>query len=117
MIWLAVGLGGAVGAVLRAVADHFGRRGDGFPYGILVANVLASFMLGLVTGAVTDPFWGPLLGLGLCGALGTFSTFAIDVVRAAEDGRGVSALINVVVSLGLGVGAAAAGWHLALALA
>lgn len=117
MIWVAVAVGGAFGAVLRALADRWGRRSRGFPYGILLANVLASFLLGVATGTITDRVLAALLGAGLCGALGTFSTFAVDVVQAAEDGRAVQAGANVVISLALGIAAAAAGWQLAVALA
>ena len=48
-------------------------------------------------------------GTGLIGSYTTFSTFTFDTVRLAGDGRGATAVLNVVASLAVGLGAAAAG--------
>jgi CrcB protein len=86
---VAVAVGGAIGALLRALlADLAARRADGdWPWGTLLANLLGSFLLGLLV----TRFDGAallLLGVGVMGALTTFSTAMADTVRLAEfDGR------------------------------
>lgn len=98
----AVGLGGAAGAVVRhalAVARW------GTFTGILVANVLGAAALGAVLALVHDPVLLLLLGTGLCGALTTWSTLA---VQTAELGRHAPwrAAAYLVLTMGLGIGAA-----------
>lgn len=76
---LAVLVGGGLGAVLRhlfatlVIADWRSA---------LIVNMVASFGLGTAVGVGLD---GPLMlfvAVGLCGALSTFSTFALDLVEA-----------------------------------
>ncbi len=106
---------GALGAVLRYLVDRIvqGRvRGD-FPLGILVVNLSGSLALGLLTGAflhhvVSSP-WLTVAGTGLVGAYTTFSTFTFDTVRLAENEQWAASVVNVTVSIVLGIGAAAAG--------
>jgi CrcB protein len=89
--WLLVALGGMAGAPLRYLVDVrvTARFGPGFPVGTLVANVAACALLGLVAGlglAASSPTY-VLLGTGLAGAMSTYSTFAFEIVRLAEEGR------------------------------
>ena len=121
MIALLVGLGALVGAPLRYWTDRLVRaRHDGvFPWGTLVVNVVASLILGALAGAAAQVSaqWGALVGTGFCGALSTYSTFAYENQRLVVDGERVAAVLNVVLSLALGLGAAALGWALGAALA
>jgi fluoride exporter len=89
--WLLVVLGGMVGAPLRYLVDVrvTARLGSGFPFGTLVANTAACVLLGLVAGlglAADAPAY-VLLGTGVAGAMSTYSTFAFETVRLAEQGR------------------------------
>lgn len=113
MTLLLVLVGGAVGAPLRYLADSWlSRRTDGvFPWGTFAVNVAGSFALGLI--AASAPGWLVALGgVGVCGALTTFSTFGFETVRLVEKGRPGPALLNVAGSLVLGLAAAALGWWL-----
>lgn len=116
---LGVALAGAVGAPARFLVDGFvrSRTRDDLPYGTLLINVSGSFLLGLLTGlALTRGFPQTpfvVLGSGFCGAYTTFSTFAFETVRLAEEGERSRALVNVAVSLVIGVAAAAGGFALA----
>ena len=116
---LGVALAGAVGAPARFLVDGFvrSRTRDDLPYGTLLINVSGSFLLGLLTGlALTRGFPQTpfvVLGSGFCGAYTTFSTFAFETVRLAEEGERSRALVNVAVSLVIGVTAAAGGFALA----
>jgi len=106
---------GAGGAVSRYLLDGFiGSRFPGiFPRGTFFINVTGSFLLGLLTGLVSwghGPAWSAsILGTGFCGAYTTFSTFTFESLRLIEDGDYRQAALNVGGSLGLGLGAAAAG--------
>jgi CrcB protein len=103
---LAVGLGGAAGALARsAVAEAIDRRA----IDVLAVNVLGSVLLGVVLGAgVAGPRY-LALAVGFCGAFTTFSSFAVETVRLAEDGEPVAAAANAVGTLGLAVAGVATG--------
>ncbi|MCW2812915.1 MAG: CrcB-like protein [Nocardioides sp.] len=106
MTVLLVALGAAVGAPLRyLVAARLDRD---LPLGTLAVNVAGSFVLGvLVARSVGGAAWA-LLGVGFCGGLTTYSSFAVQTVRLRW--RGVAyAVVTVVAS----VAAAAAGYALA----
>ena len=109
-----IGLVGAVGAVVRFLADGFVQRaGRHWPWGTFVVNVTGSFVLGLITGAAL--YHGLpntpklLLGTGFCGAYTTFSTFTYESVRLVEEKNERGALINAMGSLAAGISAAALG--------
>ena len=75
---LAVAFGGAVGAVLRYLADLWTlhRWGPGWPISTLSVNVVGSAVLGLLTGLSLQGSGGGVVaaaGVGFCGALTTFS--------------------------------------------
>ena len=109
-------LGGAIGAPLRYLTDRWvqGRHDSVLPWGTLAVNVAGSLVLGLVAGAVHSGGWPEwvmtAVGVGLCGALTTFSTFGYETLRLVEDGSALEALLNVVLSLVLAFAACALGW-------
>ncbi|MFI6100279.1 fluoride efflux transporter CrcB [Lentzea sp. NPDC051213] len=111
MTALVVFLGAALGAPVRYLIDWalMSRSRSDFPRGTLVANVLGCLLIGFVVGTS----WMPLLGVGFCGGLTTYSTFSFETVRLLEAEKYRMALVNVVVSVVLGVGAAAVGLGLA----
>lgn len=110
-----VALGAAVGAPLRYLASHVTReRLRTTPVvGTLVVNVVGSLVLGLLVGAAVTGAPLALVGVGFCGALTTFSTLALELWDALEDGRPVHAAVNTLLSVLLGVGAGVLGWWLA----
>jgi CrcB protein len=109
---LMVAGGAAVGAPLRYLTDRAvqTRHESAWPLGTLLVNVVASLVLGVVTGvADLSPSTLALVGTGFCGALSTYSTYSFESVRLAENGEGRIAAGYVVLSVGLGLGAAALG--------
>ncbi|MBA0052954.1 CrcB family protein [Streptomyces sp. AJS327] len=114
MSWLLVIAGGAVGAPLRYLIDGaVRRRWPGvFPWGTLTVNLVGCLLLGGLLGALggtlgaTAPGGGVdlqlLLGVGLCGALTTYSTFSYETLRLARDGAPRLALVNLVTTLTCG---------------
>ena len=82
-------------------------------------NVLASFLLGALTGASSalSPAVALVLGTGFCGALSTYSTFSYETLRLLETRARFLAVANVAVALVAGFGAAALGWSAGAVLA
>lgn len=119
MTVLLVVLGAAVGAPLRYVVAQAidARYGPGRGWGILAVNVVGSFVLGVLTGALVSDSWQALLGIGFCGALTTYSTFAMDTVVLAERGERLFAALAVLASLVGGLAAALGGVAAGAALA
>lgn len=111
MTVLAVFLGAALGAPARYLIDRFvqSKHSSGFPFGTLTVNVVGCLLIGFVVGTS----WMPLLGVGFCGGLTTYSTFSYETVKLLEGEKYRAALLNVVVSVVLGVAAAALGLALA----
>lgn len=114
MIAVLVALGAAVGAPARYLTDRTiqSRSETVFPWGTLTVNVVASLILGIVTGAAAHlrPGVVALLGAGFCGALSTYSTFGYETLVLAREGARRFAVANVTISLVAGLGAAALGW-------
>ncbi len=115
-IWLAVGAGGALGAMARhgvsRAAMHW--MGPNFPWGTLSANVIGSFAMGVIIAwlARHEPEPSALrafLTVGVLGAFTTFSTFALDAVSLAKDRSLTIAGIYVAASVVLSIGGLAAG--------
>lgn len=118
-IGLAVGLGGALGALARFYTVVALRRVDAyFPWGTLLVNVLGSLLIGIVWGwclARPDtPEWVRVgLMTGLLGGFTTMSSVSLESVLLFESHAWPVALGNVVANVGLGLLAAVAGLWLA----
>ncbi|HWC21119.1 MAG TPA: fluoride efflux transporter CrcB [Flexivirga sp.] len=123
MTTLLIALCGGAGAVTRFVVDAEVRRRvrGSFPVGTFLINVVGSFLLGVLTGALThhagwlSPTAKVALGTGFCGGFTTFSTASVETTRLwLTTGRTESsryAVATVAVSLlaaflGLALGAA-----------
>ena len=114
MTVLGVALAGAIGAVARFLVDRSvsARSSSALPVGTMSVNVVGSFVLGLIVGLaperLADEPWAVVLAVGFCGAFTTFSTFAVETVRLASTAPR-RATVNVGLSVGLGLAAAALG--------
>jgi len=112
-------VGGAVGAMLREFLMLIVRDPvDGFPLDILTANLVAAFLLGLVTAqharkAVSDNV-NTLVGTGIMGGLSTFSSFVYGsfVLLSGPTHHPGVAMLYIVVSLVLGYIAVIVGMRL-----
>jgi fluoride exporter len=85
-----------------------------FPWGTPLINVVGSFLLGVLVQLTTDrmlphPYWRVALGIGFLGAFTTFSTYAYESVRLADDAAWALAAANVVAMTVLGLVAAFGG--------
>ncbi|WP_114560815.1 fluoride efflux transporter FluC [Desertihabitans aurantiacus] len=108
---LAVALGGFAGGALRGwLTTVLGPTRDGFPRGVLAANVAGSLALGTaVTALPAGSAALALAGAGFCGALTTWSAFSLDLVVLLEHRRHRTAAGYALLSLGAGLLAAALG--------
>lgn len=97
--------GGVVGTLVRAaVAEAWTPRAGHWPWATFVVNVVGAGVLGWV--AVRR---GPadhvrqLIGTGFCGALTTFSTMQLEVLRMLDADRVGLALLYVSGSVAAGL--------------
>jgi CrcB protein len=90
--------------------------GDGFPLATLAINVSGSLLLGLLTGLALSGNPLVLLGSATLGSYTTFSTWMLETERLTVEGRSRAALLNVLLSLAVGLGAAALGRAIGMAL-
>lgn len=109
-VWIGVALLGGLGALARFTLDGLASQwGRNLPVGTFVVNVTGSFALGLVAGLALSADASLLLGTATVGSYTTFSTWMLETHRLGEDGRLGPATANALVSLAMGVGAAALG--------
>ena len=115
-------IGGMIGTVWRfwwsgLIARHFGET---FPFGTLAVNIVASILLGLVSGFVSHladrqlaTGLQQLVAIGVCGGLSTFSSFSLQTWNLLLARRWVVAILNVLVSTALCYGGVMLGWQIA----
>ena len=107
--YLMVGLGGALGSMLRFWAGGIisNRLGVRFPYGTFVINCTGSFLIGLIVTLLAErthwsPNWRYLIPIGFIGGYTTFSTFELETFRNFQDGEMLIASLNVLLSVVVG---------------
>lgn len=115
-LWIAVGLGGAIGAMARYGAGQAALRalGPNFPWGTLGVNVAGCFAMGLfiVWMAAREPHTSSLrafVATGVLGGFTTFSAFALEAVTLWRDRSLTVAVFYVLASLLLSFAALGAG--------
>lgn len=99
MTLLLVAAGAALGAPLRYVAAHLldGR----LHWGTILVNLVGSFLLGAFSGAGLDGNTLAFLGTGFCGALTTYSAFAVHVHDLGPRRGAATVLLTAVPALAL----------------
>ena len=108
--FMAVGLGGALGAMLRyaislwAVQRFEALMPTAALIGTLIANAVGALLIGVLFVVITEKgliaeSWRPLLVIGFLGALTTFSTFSLETVGLLQQGEWLSAMVYVLSSV------------------
>lgn len=94
-------LGGGLGSLARFFfARWFNPYFLKFPFGIFLANVCSSFIVGVV---ISHPYfrsyengaWKFFLITGICGGFSTFSGFSSDTMLMLKAGNYEAALLNI----------------------
>ena len=110
-----IGLGGAMGSVLRyllgGAIQHLSPRG--FPIGTLSVNVLGCLLIGILAqlflNVQTSAPMRALLVVGFCGGFTTFSAFSHETTGLIEGGEYFRAGTYVFLSVTLCIAATFAG--------
>lgn len=82
-------------------------------WAIVAVNVVGSFLLGVLMASArhVPADLEQALGIGFLGGFTTFSTFSMHVIEQADAGRTNTAFLYLLVSVTLGIAAAAAGFY------
>jgi CrcB protein len=109
--YLVVGLGGALGSILRfglgtLIDTSVSKGGQIFPWGTIVVNVTGCFIIGLfATLTGTEGRWlvpslvRPFVMIGILGGYTTFSSFTLQTLALWNDKQWGGAAANVVLSV------------------
>jgi protein CrcB len=125
LTYLYIAFGGAIGSVARAwMANAVARAlGPHFPWGTIFINILGSFVIGFF-GALTasdgrfsaHPDARAFVMVGICGGFTTFSSFSLQTLDLARDGKLGAAFANIALSVILCLAAVALGFASAQAI-
>lgn len=111
-VLIAIAIGGAIGAFMRAGLGEAVPSGD-WPYVTLGVNLVGTVALAAL-GALLAwrphlPHWlNPLVGIGICGSLTTFSGMQLEAVTAMRDGYSAKGVLYIASSVLLGLAAVVA---------
>jgi len=119
---LCIGLGGALGSILRYVVSGIDYKVSGgvFPVSTLVVNLSGSLVIGLLWGLFESVAISSqvrmFIFIGILGGFTTFSTFSLENFNLIRDGEHGIALMNIILSNVFGVGLVFAGYGIAKAV-
>jgi fluoride exporter len=108
--FLLVGLGGAIGSMLR-YAFYLAITVKQFPLATFAVNIIGSFIIGavLALSLKDDLFlnnWKLFLATGICGGFTTFSAFSLENIILLQNEKYFIALVYIICSIVLGIAAA-----------
>jgi CrcB protein len=114
MKFFLVFIGGGLGAMARYffTTSLAGKLGN-FPIGTMTANILGSFLMGIVVGIIAGrvSFENVRLfaAVGFLGGFTTFSSFSAETLALIQGGQIISAAANILISVAVGLAACLAG--------
>jgi len=103
----AIAAGGAIGAILRFLVQHYSVLvlGLTFPWGTLLVNVVGCCIIGLISGywihsgfEISVEMRGAVV-IGCLGAFTTFSAFSLDTLVLFQNGDILRASVNVLATV------------------
>ena len=109
MEYLAIGLGGMLGANARYLVGGWvsHRFGFTFPWGTLLVNSSGSLVLGFFMSYLlkypTYQYPRLFFAVGFLGAYTTFSTFSVESLQLIQNGRLGAAFVYIISSTTLGL--------------
>ncbi|MDB5201290.1 MAG: protein CrcB [Ferruginibacter sp.] len=100
---LVVGIGGALGSMLRFLLNT-GLKNQQFPLTTLLINIIGSFAIGafaalsLKNTAMSDTM-KLFFMTGICGGFTTFSAFSLENIQLIQQGKTTLALLYILLSI------------------
>ena len=94
--------------------------GQPVPAATALVNIVGCAVIGLLAGSIASgrlemsPGWRIFVFVGLLGGFTTFSSFGLDTLTLAHEGRRAAAAANVGIQVVAGLGAVFAGYALAV---
>ncbi|WP_166804876.1 fluoride efflux transporter CrcB [Cryobacterium sp. Sr8] len=117
--WVALSVlacGGGAAVIRYLVSRALPVRPGHIPGGVLLVNVTGAMIggaaLGLAERAAISEDLRLIILTGVCGGLTTFSTWSVETLELVDNGRWRAGLVNVGVTLLLGVAACAVAYLL-----
>ena len=127
MNYLVIGLGGALGSMLRfglgsLIDTNVQKGGSAFSWGTIIVNITGCFIIGFIcTISATEgrillsSYTRSFILIGILGGYTTFSSFSWQTLVLFQSGQRWEALANVLISVvlclvGVWLGAWVAGW-------
>ncbi len=114
-----IAIGATIGASMRYYLGIWSVQlwGSGFAYATLLANVIGSFVAGILLvvileRALLSEAYRLLLLVGLCGSLTTFSTFSLETLQFFQAQHYWQAGLNITLNLVLSLAAVVLGFLL-----
>jgi CrcB protein len=104
----AIFTGGFAGAIARAALEETASPRPGhWPWATFLINITGALLLGYFATRLQERlplsrYRRPLLGTGLCGALTTFSTMQLELLRMIDHHRWTAAAAYAVASIAAG---------------
>lgn len=105
---LLVGIGGAIGAILRYLITLLPLNPEnGFPVKTFLINIAGSFVIGIVAALAAknslDVRTALFLRVGVCGGFTTFSSFALETEGLMGKGCNGIAFMYIILSVAFSV--------------
>jgi CrcB protein len=120
VLWVAIGIGGALGSITRHGVNVAVNRllGGSVPYATALVNIAGCLVIGLLAGLIaagslrlTDTTRA-FVFVGILGGFTTFSSFGLDTLTLMRGGAVGAALANVALQVGLGLPSVFVGYWL-----
>ena len=104
--YLLVAVGSALGGVLRFwLSEWMSGKLGAEHLGTVFVNVTGSFVIGFLAALGPMPFAKQLIIIGVLGGYTTFSSFSLQTLTLAHQGRWATASANVLLSVFLSLAA------------
>ena len=98
--FIAIGAGGAIGAMLRYGMTVLGIHLHWSPnVSTFLVNIIGSFVMGLLVSGCEQGTWLMMVTVGLCGGFTTFSTFSMQSFSLLQEGKWGEAALYIFGSL------------------
>ena len=113
MLYVYIGLAGALGAISRYSLGLLLFPTSSFPFGTLFINIVGCYLLAtlLSRSRKIPESMKTAIGTGFLGSFTTFSTLSLETVKLVESGQEAMAFLYIMFSVLGGIVASKLGWR------